>query len=142
MSIKKLNRELLEWYKEDRLLTEATGTSGSGSFKAPLTTGTRLWDKSELDPFIIQVSKYDNSQLAYDSYDGSLDVSKKTAKKMESKSRKIEKYQKNHPQLSDDDGNNINGGNGPSKAVGPFNVSLKESLRKNISTVIKNYISR
>jgi hypothetical protein len=128
MSIKKLNRELLEWYKEDKLLTEATGTSGSGSFKVPLSPGTRLWDKTTLDPFNIQVSKYDDAELAYDSYDGSLDVSKKNVKKMESKARKIEKYQKKHPENSDDDGNNLNGGNGPGTPVGPFNKIVKEDL--------------
>jgi hypothetical protein len=128
MSIKKLNKELLEWYKEDKLLTEATGTSGSGSFKVPLSIGTRLWDKTSLDPFNIQVSKYNDSQLAYDSYDGSLDVSKKTAKKLESKSRKIEKYEKKHPNNSDDDGDNLNGGNGPGDPVSPFNKIVKEDL--------------
>lgn len=128
MSIKKLDKDILEWLTERRIIKEATGTSGSGSFKVPLSPGTRLWDKQNLNPFTIPVSKYDDAQLAYDSYDGSLDVSKKTAKKMESKSRKIEKYQKKHPSISDDDGDNINGGNGPGEPVGPFNKIVKEDL--------------
>jgi hypothetical protein len=120
MSIKKISNTLRKWY-----LNEATDSSGAGGYKAPLSPGMKLWDKTTLDPYNIQVSKYDDAQLAYDSYDGSLDVSKKTAKKMESNSRKIEKYQKKHPENSDDDGNNLNGGNGP---VGPFNNVVKEDL--------------
>jgi hypothetical protein len=128
MSIKILDAQLIEWLKEKKVIKEATGTSGSGSFKVPLSMGTRLWDKTNLDPFNIQVSKYDDSKLAYDSYDGSLDVSKKTAKKLESKSRKIEKKLKKNPNISDDDGDNLNGGNGPGKPVGPFNKIVKEDL--------------
>jgi hypothetical protein len=128
MSIKKLEKNLLEWLSESKPINEATGTMGTGSFKVPLSIGTRLWDKTSLDPFNIQVSKYDDAQLAYDSYDGSLDTSKKNTKKLESKARKIEKFEKNHPSNSDDDGDNLNGGNGPGKPVGPFNKLVKEDL--------------
>jgi hypothetical protein len=53
MSIKKLNRELLEWYKEDKLLTEATTTTGD--YTGPLEHGLPKWKKTYLSPFDIEV---------------------------------------------------------------------------------------
>jgi hypothetical protein len=129
MSIKKINKEILDMIEEELRLYEATDTGGSsGSFRVPMSPGMKLWDKDILEPFTVQVSKWDDAQLAYDSYDGKLDVPLKTAKKMEAKAKKIELYQKNHPQDTDDNGNNINGGNGPDKPVGPFNTIVKEDL--------------
>ena len=53
MSIKKLNRELLEWYKEDKLLTEAT--TATGDYTGPLEHGLPKWKKTYLSPFDIEV---------------------------------------------------------------------------------------
>jgi hypothetical protein len=122
-------------------INEATGTAGSGSFRIPLSPGVRLWDKTSLDPFNINVSKYDDAQLGYDSYDGSLDVSKKTAKKRELRARKIEKYEKNHPNNSDNDGDNLNGGNGPKKPVRPYNKIVKEWVEIKEDTSSKDVIN-
>ena len=100
-------------------IDEMTTSNGAGAFNIPLTPGVRLWDKDTLDPYNTPVSKYDDAELAYDSYDGKLDVSKKKAKKMEKNAIKISKYVKTHPHLSDDDGDVIN----PS----PKTKSLKEA---------------
>ena len=85
-----------------------TATNGAGAYNIPLMPGTRLFEKGTLQPYTKQVSKYDDAELAYDSYDGKLDVSKKKAASMEKKALKISKYKKNHPTLSDDDGDVLN----------------------------------
>ena len=90
-------------------LTEATSESGSrGSYSLPLQPGLKKFDKNQLSPFSIQVSKYDNAELNYDSLDGHMDEPKKKIKKMEKKSNKISNYKKNHPTISDDDGDVLN----------------------------------
>jgi len=89
-------------------LDEMTAANGAGAYSIPLTPGTRIFDKDALEPYTIKVSKYDDAQLAYDSYDGKLNVPKKKAKQMEKRARKISNYIKNHPKLNDDDGDNLN----------------------------------
>jgi len=129
MSIKKLNKELLEWYKEDNVINEATDSGGSrGTYVLPMSPGVKIFKKKDTAPFTIPVSNYVDADLEYDSYDGSLDVSKKKAAEMEKKDKKISKEIEHNPTLSDDDGNNINGGNGPGAPVGPFNKIVKEDL--------------
>lgn len=93
-----------------KILREATSdSSGSrGSFVVPLRPGLRKFDKSQLTPFEIPVSKYDSPLLAFDSYDGKMDTQKKQIKKIEKKAEKSSKYAKNHSVLNDDDGDNIN----------------------------------
>lgn len=92
-----------------KVLSEATSESGSrGSYLLPVQPGLKKFDKSQLSPFNIQVSKYNNAELNYDSLDGKLSTDKKKVKKMESKSKKISNYKKNNPTLSDDDGDVIN----------------------------------
>jgi hypothetical protein len=63
-----------------------------------------------MGPFTIDVSKYDSPELEYDSYDGSMDETKKQIKKIEGKAKKITNYMTKHPNStnSDEDGNNIN----------------------------------
>jgi hypothetical protein len=93
-------------------IKEATGDGGGGggSYIAPMQLGIRKFKKSEMNPFTIAVSKYDSPELEYDSYDGSMDETKKQIKKLESKARKITNYITKHPNStsSDEDGNNIN----------------------------------
>jgi len=107
-------------------VNESTDSFDRGSYVGPLVPGTRLFDKSQLAPFINQVSNFDDSELAVDSYDGKLDVSKKTANKMEKKARKVSKFLKKHPNLtaSDDDGNNINQTPGKKLEIVPVNEDL------------------
>lgn len=92
-------------------IKEATNDSGSkGSYVGPLQPGIRKFKKSQMGPFSIPVSKYDSPELEYDSYDGSMDETKKQIKKIEGKAKKITNYMTKHPELtsSDEDGNNIN----------------------------------
>jgi hypothetical protein len=92
-------------------IKEATGDGGGrGSYIMPMQLGIRKFKKSEMGPFTIEVSKYDSPELEYDSYDGSMDETKKQIKKIESKAKKVTNYITKHPYstFSDDDGNNIN----------------------------------
>ena len=62
-----------------KILLEVTSdSSGSrGSYVSPLQIGIRRFNDSQNKPFTIPVSNYDNPMLEYDSYDGSMDSSKK-----------------------------------------------------------------
>jgi len=111
------------------LLDEATSESGSrGSYVLPVQPGLKKFDKSQLSPFNIQVSKYNNAELNYDSLDGELSTDKKKVKKMEKKSNKISNYKKNHPTMSDDDGDIIN----------PTSGKLNELVEITESTVLED----
>jgi hypothetical protein len=119
----------------DKKINEATSTSiSSGKYQQPMGPGIRLFNKQEMQPYYVPTSKYDDSELAYDSYDGKMSTPKNEIKKKESKARKMSKYIKNHPTETDDEGNNINGGNGPSKPLKKENIDqiihniLKEDL--------------
>lgn len=105
----------------DGFVNEMTATNGAGAYNIPMSPGLRIFDKSSLQPFYEKVSKYDDAELAVDSYDGKLDVSKKKASQMEKKALKISKYNKNHPSLSDDDGDVLN------QYSGKKNKSIKEA---------------
>jgi hypothetical protein len=63
-----------------------------------------------MGPFTQPVSKYDSPMLEFDSYDGSMDETKKQIKKIEGKAKKITNYITKHPDStsSDEDGNGIN----------------------------------
>ena len=108
-----------------KVLSEATSDSGGsrGSYIAPMQLGIRKFKKSQNGPFTIPVSKYDSPMLEFDSYDGSMDETKKQIKKIESKAKKVTNYIKKHPEstFSDDDGNSINQTPGKNKKIVPVN---------------------
>jgi predicted ribonuclease toxin of YeeF-YezG toxin-antitoxin module len=113
-------------------LNEATVTSSSsGKYQAPLSPGIREFDKQEMQPFYIPTSKYDDAELAYDGYDGKMSTPKNKIKKMETNARKISNYIKKHPNVSDDDGNNLNSSNGPIKNENMRDV-IKNVLREDL----------
>jgi hypothetical protein len=104
-------------------IKEATNDSGSkGSYVGPLQPGIRKFKKSQMGPFTQPVSKYDSPELEYDSYDGSMDETKKQIKKMEGKARKVTNYMTKHPDSTsgDEDGNNINQTPGKNKKIVPI----------------------
>lgn len=107
MNLKKIIKE--------ELLKEITSDSGhlssshaSGAYVAPMRPGLRLFDKGELTPFTIDVSRYDSALLNYDSYDGTMDEPKKVINKLEREAKKASLYAKKHPTQSDDSGDVIN----------------------------------
>ena len=107
-----------------KILSEATSDGGGrGSYVAPLQPGVRFFKKIDMQPFTIPVSKYDSPMLEFDSYDGSMDETKKQIKKIESKAKKVTNYIKKHPNstFSDDDGNNINQTPGRKLTIVPVN---------------------
>ena len=95
--------------KKNNRISEATSTgSGTGKYQSPLQPGTRIFDKTTLEPYTIPVSKYNDVLLAYDSYDGKMDEPKKIIKKVEAKAKKISIDFKKHPIGNDDDGGVLN----------------------------------
>ena len=113
--------------KKNNKIFEATSSGGStGRFQAPMQPGTRIFDKTTLEPYTIPVSKYNNALLAYDSYDGKMDEPKKVIQKMESKSKKISVDNKKHPVQNDDDGGILNN-----------NYKLSEGLKQRILGILK-----
>jgi len=130
-------KDLLYLIRQD--LREATTSSiSSGKITVPLSPGIRLFNKKELQPFVVPTSHYDDAELAYDSYDGSLGVSKSKAEKMEKKARKIAKYIKNHPSDNDEDGGILN------QYSGKVNESKNDEINEiliTISPIIKKLIN-
>jgi hypothetical protein len=111
-------------------INEATSDSGSkGSYVGPIQLGIRKFKKSEMAPFSIPVSKYDSPELEFDSYDGSMDETKKQIKKIEGKAKKITNYIAKHPEStnSDEDGSGINPTPGKNKKI----VPIKENTTAN-----------
>ena len=95
-----------------KVLKEATSTStGSrGDYIAPLMPGERYFKPNVLAPFTVANSKYKSPDLAYDSYDGEMERTKKQIGKEEKIANKVYNYIKNHPDstISDTEGNPIN----------------------------------
>jgi hypothetical protein len=91
-------------------LNESTGDSsgGRGSYVAPIMPGFRKFKKSQLSPFDTPVSKYDAADLAYDSYDGTMETPKSKIKKLEKEAEKSSNYLAKHFTPNDDDGDIIN----------------------------------
>lgn len=97
-----------------KILNEASSDSSfSGAYISPLQPGLRKFKKTQLSPFDIKASKYDDAYLNYDSLDGELSVSKETANKMEKRANKLSNFIKNNPNYvdQDDDGGLINRSN-------------------------------
>ena len=122
----------------DRKINEATSTGGSrGSYIAPLIPGERYFKKNVMGPFTEPVSKYKSPDLAYDSYDGKMERSKKQRKKEENIANKIYNFIKFHPDatFSDVEGNPINQFPGKNTKIVPIKewieldkINLNEDL--------------
>ena len=95
-----------------RIIREATadGTNSRGSYILPMQPGYRPWKDDQLGPYTQKVSKYYNPRLSVDSYDGTMDETKKQIAKLEKRSKKITDFIGKHPiaTFSDGDGNSIN----------------------------------
>ena len=89
-------------------IKEATSHRGSGQVRVPLSPGVRLFNKEQLQPFVVPTSKYDSAELAFDSYDGEMSTPKSKISKIEKESRKIAKYVKKHPEQNDEEGGILN----------------------------------
>jgi hypothetical protein len=118
-----------------KILLEASTSRYGGYYNGPLTMGEMDWDDDELGPFTKKVSKYYNADLEYDSYDGSMESSKNKIKRLEQKSKKINKYNKTHTRPSDEEGGPINPTPGRNKKIVPIKewveldkITLNEDL--------------
>ena len=121
-----------------RQINEATSTGGSGSFRVPMSPGVRLFNKEQLQPFYIPTSKYDDAQLAYDSYDGEMSTPKNKISKMERDARKISKKIKNNPVANDEDGDILNQTPGIGKKIVPV---VSEWVEITEDTILEDIVS-
>ena len=107
-----------------KIINEATSTStdARGSFVPPLQPGIRYFKKENMGPFTEPVSIYKSPDLAYDSYDGKMERTKKQIKKEESKAIAAYNKIKNNPYatFSDEEGNIINQTPGKNKKIIPI----------------------
>ena len=116
--------------KKNNKISESTSTSsGTGKYQAPLRPGTRMFDKTTLEPFNIPVSKYNDALLAYDSYDGKMDEPKKVIKKVESEAKRISINSKRHPVQNDEDGGVLNNNYKITENI----ISLKKKIIKSLN---------
>jgi len=130
-SILEIFQKLLEY---EKMVNESTSTEGSGSFRAPLRPGLKLWDKNILEPFTKPLNKFNNAELYVDSLDGNIDT--KGIKRKEKISKKISNYDKKHSIQNDEDGSDLN--DNPvnkklfKKVLG--NKKIKESTNTTVSS--------
>jgi len=137
------------WDLEDNIknrkkkpITEVTGSGSGGKYRVPIVLAPQVWEDDNLGPFTVPVSKYLNADLAYDSYDGKMERTKKQISQEEKESIKKVKIAKSSFNQNDDDGNPINGYNpmGAYQSGTPKYIKKQANLPK-IATkpVIKNY---
>jgi hypothetical protein len=112
-----------------------------------------LFNKEQLQPFIVPTSKYDSAELAFDSYDGEMSTPKSKISKIERESRKIAKYVKKHPEQNDEDGAVINQTPGKGKKIvpidenttsvsaGEYNGPIELGLRKWIKSELDPFVN-
>lgn len=114
-------------------IREATGSGSAGHFKNPINFAPLDWGKEPLDPFTIPVSKYLNPDLAYDSYDGEMEISAAKASKIERMTKKLARKASETFGQNDDDGNPLNGfipmGDTTPGTPGKESDLVKEDLR-------------
>jgi hypothetical protein len=91
-----------------------------------------MWGKEPLEPFNIPVSDYVNPTLAYDSYDGEMDISPEKARKIERLTKRVARKTSDTFSQNDDDGNPLNGfipmGNSTPGTPGKKSDLVKEDL--------------
>ena len=114
-------------------IREATDSGSAGHFKNPINFAPLDWGKEPLEPFNIPVSKYLNPDLAYDSYDGEMEISAAKASKIERMTKKLARKASETFGQNDDDGNPLNGfipmGDSTSGTPGKESDLVKEDLR-------------
>jgi hypothetical protein len=134
-------------------IKEATSHRGSGQVRVPLSPGVRLFNKEQLQPFVVPTSKYDSAELAFDSYDGKMSTPNSKISKIERESRKIAKYVKKHPEQNDEEGGVLNQTPGKGKKIvpidenttsvsaGEYNGPIELGLRKWIKSELDPFVN-
>jgi hypothetical protein len=94
------------------IISEATGSVNSGSFKVPIVLAPQIWEKKQLGPFTDNVYQYSNAELAYEEADGDFKETPKKRKEIENKTKKISKIlmkqKKKYQGQNDEEGSAIN----------------------------------
>lgn len=122
---------------KNKRISEATGSGGSGHFKAPIVLAPQEWETNQLGPFIEPVYSYMNAELAYEEAAGDFKESPEKRVKIERETERLSRldtYLKQfYTDQQDDEGSNLGDIESPDdiikKAVGPLKEDfLKEDL--------------
>ena len=71
------------------LISEATGSGGSGKFKVPIVLVPQKWTDNQLSPFTDSLYDYTNAELAYEEADGDFKESKEKRTEIENRTKKL-----------------------------------------------------
>ena len=71
------------------LISEATGSGGSGKFKVPIVLVPQKWTDNQLSPFTDSLYDYTNAELAYEEADGDFKESKEKRTEIENKTKNL-----------------------------------------------------
>jgi hypothetical protein len=118
---------------KNRLISEATGSGGSGHFKVPIVLAPQDWKPDQLAPFNTAVYEYTNAELAYEEASGDdYKESPEERKRIENKTEllsKIDTYLKSfYTGQQDDDGNDIGASAIPDDVIRQAVGQIKEDL--------------
>lgn len=71
------------------LISEATGSGGSGKFKVPIVLVPQKWTDNQLSPFTDSLYDYTNAELAYEEADGDFKESKEKRAEIENRTKNL-----------------------------------------------------
>jgi hypothetical protein len=71
------------------LISEATGSGGSGKFKVPIVLVPQKWTDNQLSPFTDSLYDYTNAELAYEEADGDFKESKEKRTEIENRTKNL-----------------------------------------------------
>jgi hypothetical protein len=116
-----------------KILKEATLGKSKGAYISTLQPGYREFETHINGPFTEYATNWDDPILDYDSLDGRMSVSKKTAKKKEKRAEKIANFIKNNPDsvAQNNEGGFLNGGPAQNTDAKPLkNFDPKKTVTK------------
>jgi len=64
-------------------INEVTDSFSDGQYQGKLNITPRIWKKNQMGPFSEKVSKFENTELSHDSYDGDISKSKQESERLE-----------------------------------------------------------
>jgi hypothetical protein len=111
------------------LISEATGSGGSGKFKVPIVLVPQKWTDNQLSPFTDSLYDYTNAELAYEEADGDFKESKEKRTEIENRTKNLSGaatyLKKFYMRQNDEEGSAIN----PTMSGEPLKEEfLKEDL--------------
>lgn len=119
-------------------LLEVTTTNDVGRYYSKIIMVPQKWEKSQLKPFGIPVSNYENPMLAHDAMDGDLETPNSDAIENETERLTdiVHAHKKNSDTQNDDDGGNI------TEQVWPNNAIIQRVLKEEIKEDLRVWFGK